>query len=299
MEYIGGGVVVCLLLFLPLAIVIREEFNHWKIKRQSLTDAHNTQLKLEAEIPPIQELPQIEQEPEPQAAEPASTAPANSQKPVSCWSNIFRPPDRGEDYTILQALFSIDMLILFIAIACGVDGTLTAIDNLGQIGNSQGYPTHSTSTFVSLKYKFPRPLMFTIVMLFSSIGHLLIAFAIPNSLYFSSVILGFCFGAQWPLLFAIRSEILGLKYYSTLYNFGAVATGKPSCPVGAYLLKVRVAGHLYHKEALKQLEAKGLTRKAGEDLTCTGVQCYKMAFLIITMDKFVWMPSFLHFGASY
>ncbi|KAJ7976902.1 protein NUCLEAR FUSION DEFECTIVE 4-like [Quillaja saponaria] len=286
MEYIGGGIVVSLLLFLPFAIVIREEFNHWKSKKVALSDANNTQLNIVTEISPTQESPQ--------AAEPNSTTPANS-----CCSNMFKPPDRGEDYTILQALFSIDMLILFIAITCGVGGTLTAINNLGQIGNSQGYPAHSTTTFVSLvsiwnylgravagfsseiflkKYKVPRPLLLTIVMFVSSVGHLLIAFAIPNSLYFSSVILGFCFGAQWPLLLAIISEIFGLKYYSTLHNFGAVAS-----PFGSYLLNVRVAGHLYDKEALKQLEAKGLAMKAGGDLTCTGVQCYKMAFLIITM----------------
>jgi MFS family permease len=216
----------------------------------------------------------------------------------SCMSNIFKPPERGEDYTILQALFSIDMLILFVATTCGIGGTLTAIDNLGQIGKSQGYPTHSITTFVSLvsiwnylgralsgfaseiflvKYKFPRPLMLTLVLLFSCIGHILIAFAVPNSLYFASVIIGFCFGAQWSLVFAIISEVFGLKYYSTLYNLGSVAS-----PVGSYILNVRVAGRLYDKEASKQIEALGATRKAGQALTCTGAHCYRMAFIIIT-----------------
>lgn len=127
------------------------------------------------------------------------------------------------------------------------------------------------------KYKFPRPLMLTMVLLFSCLGHLLIAFGVPNSLYVSSIIIGFSFGAQWPLIFAIISEIFGLKYYSTLYNFGAVAS-----PVGSYILNVKVAGQLYDKEAARQMAAKGLTRRAGEDLSCTGVECYKMAFLIIT-----------------
>ncbi|RVW47982.1 hypothetical protein CK203_114336 [Vitis vinifera] len=119
--------------------------------------------------------------------------------------------------------------------------------------------------------------MLTFVLLFSCVGHLLIAFAVPNSLYFASVIIGFCFGAQWPLVFAIISELFGLKYYSTLYNFGAVAS-----PVGSYILNVKVAGHLYDKEALKQLEASGVTRVAGQDLTCTGAACYKLSFIIIT-----------------
>lgn len=279
-EYVGSASLVLILLFLPIAIVIKEEISLRKSKKPSLEDANShPELKIVTELPPQQAYPSTEAQ-------------------VCCTENIFKPPDRGEDYTILQALFSIDMLIIFIATTCGVGGTLTAIDNLGQIGSSLGYPARSTTTFVSLvsiwnylgrvvagfaseillkKYKIPRPLLFTFVLLFSCVGHLFIAYGIPNSLYAASVIIGFCFGAQWPLLFAIISEIFGLKYYSTLYNFGAVAS-----PVGAYILNVKVAGQLYDKEALKQMEALGITRQAGQDLTCNGVQCYKMTFIIIT-----------------
>ncbi|PIN10300.1 hypothetical protein CDL12_17112 [Handroanthus impetiginosus] len=172
------------------------------------------------------------------------------------------------------------------------------MDNLGQIGKALGYPTKSITTFVSLvsiwnylgkvssgfaseiflaKYKFPRPLMLTLVLLLSCSGHLLIAFGVPNSLYVASVIIGFCFGAQWTIIFTIISEIFGLKYYSTLYSLAGAAS-----PLAAYILNVRITGHLYDREAMKQMAAKGLVRKEGEDLTCIGVQCYKMAFLIMT-----------------
>ncbi|XAR69151.1 hypothetical protein NMG60_11000635 [Bertholletia excelsa] len=278
-EYVGSATVVLVLLFVPLAVVVREELKLWMGK----------QLDPEAQTEP-------EQKPNPMPVDVADT-PASARKPDSCLSNVFRPPERGEDYTILQALFSVDMLVLFAATTCGVGGTLTAIDNLGQIGKSLGYPTSATTTFVSLvsiwnylgrvasgftsetlltKYKFPRPLMFTIVLLFSCVGHLLIAFGVPNSLYVASVIIGFCFGAQWPLVFAIISEIFGLKYYSTLYNFGAVAS-----PVGSYILNVMVAGRIYDREAMKQMGAQRLNRGAAE-LTCNGVECYKLSFIIIT-----------------
>ncbi|CAL5398190.1 unnamed protein product [Camellia sinensis] len=106
--------------------------------------------------------------------------------------HLFRPPDRGEDSTILQALFSFVMLVLFVATTCGVGGTFTAIDNLGQIGTSLGYPTRSIRIFISLvriwnylgrvvagfasdivlpTYPFPRPLMFTLILLLSCVGH--------------------------------------------------------------------------------------------------------------------------------
>ncbi|RVW97633.1 hypothetical protein CK203_028021 [Vitis vinifera] len=176
--------------------------------------------------------------------------------------------------------------------------SLTVVDNLGQIGTSLGYPTRSLSTFISLvsiwnylgrvaagsisetlltKYKFPRPLMLTLILLLSCVGHLLIAFNIKNSLYVASVIIGFCFGAQWALLYAIISEIFGLKHYSTFFNFAGVAS-----PIGSYLLNVRVAGHLYDKEAKRQMAALGIQRKPGEELNCSGVECFKLAFIIIT-----------------
>ncbi|KAL2548893.1 Major facilitator superfamily protein [Forsythia ovata] len=294
---------VLILLFLPVYVVIKEEMFIWKKKIQDLENVSVSKLKVVTEKPPNSDTAS----PPPPAplvsepVQPTSTTSESQQNPeISCWNSksIFRPPVRGNDYTILQALFSIDMLILFFATICGVGGTLTAIDNLGQIGSSLGYPKKSISTFVSLvsiwnylgrvvsgflsehfltKYKFPRPLMLTLTLIISSIGHLLIAFNVPNGLYIASVIIGFCFGAQWPLLFAIISELFGLKYYSTLYNFGSVAS-----PIGLYLLNVRVAGHLYDKEAEKQMRATGLVRKQGEKLNCNGVECFRLAFFIIT-----------------
>lgn len=297
-EYRGSATVVMILLLLPLIVVAKEEFKIWKTKKLIPLNQPTQQKIIGIETLPQDPLPHgeghvVEQENKGQVLTPPS------EKHVSCFENVFRPPNRGDDYTILQALFSVDMLILFFATICGVGGTLTAIDNLGQIGASLGYPTRSISTFVSLvsiwnylgrvtagfvseifltKYRFPRPLMLTFILVFSCLGHLLIAFNIPNGLYFASVIIGFSFGAQWPLLFAIISEIFGLKYYSTLYNFGGVAS-----PIGSYILNVRVTGHLYDKEAKRQMTTLGLTRKEGEGLKCTGDECFKLAFIIITI----------------
>ncbi|WVY99036.1 hypothetical protein V8G54_031187 [Vigna mungo] len=289
-EYGVSAAIVIFLLFLPLAVVSIEEYKIWQSKRLALVDPSPVKIVTESErIKPNE-----------------STNGSNSVSAVSndtkWWENVFSPPPRGEDYTILQALFSIDMFLLFICSICGIGGTLTAIDNLGQIGKSLRYPKKSISTFVSLvsiwnylgrvfsgfvsehflhKYKFPRPLMLTLTMLLSCVGHLLIAFDVPNGLYAASVIIGFCFGAQWPLLFAIISELFGLKYYATLYNFGSAAS-----PLGLYVLNVVMTGHLYDKEAKKQLAALGLERKKGQELNCIGLHCFKLSFIIITASTF-------------
>ncbi|XP_062082180.1 uncharacterized protein LOC133788640 [Humulus lupulus] len=295
-AYAGSATVVCVLLFVPLLIAIREERHLWNLRKQ---------------IPglPSQILFENPKEVKPVSSSSTSTEKKRYQiqnqespKAKSCFLTVFDPPPRGEDYTILQALLSADMLILFLATLCGLGSSLTAVDNLGQIGESLGYPAHTVSSFVSLvsiwnyfgrvfsgfvsesllvKYKVPRPLMMTFVLLLSCIGHLLVAFPIPGSVYISSIIIGFSFGAQLPLLFAIISELFGLKYYSTLFNCGQLAS-----PLGSYILNVKVAGALYDREALKELARKGLDRNSVEELVCVGKQCYRLSFSILAIVTF-------------
>ncbi|CAK8571232.1 unnamed protein product [Lathyrus sativus] len=266
-EYYITTTVMLLLLILPLVIVIMEEQRIWKNKKENINPPK-----------PLNIITQTDKASE-----------------ESTQNQTMR---RGEDHTILEAIFSLDMMTLFVATICGLGGTLTVVNNLSQIGLSLGYPAHSITTFVSLmaiwiylgkvtqgvisefvitKLKLPRPLMLTSILILSCFGHLLIAFNVPNGLYVASIIIGFSFGANWPVLFSIISELFGLKYYSTLYNVGSIAS-----PIGSYLLSVRVAGYLYDKEATKQMAALGLKRKKGDELNCNGSECYRLAFIIIT-----------------
>ncbi|XP_062091974.1 protein NUCLEAR FUSION DEFECTIVE 4-like [Humulus lupulus] len=294
-EFAASAGMVIFLLFLPLALVILEEYKLWKSKKVvdvSYVEAATIENKQNPTLPLPPSLP--EKNP---VSESKPVVESESSQP-SCWTTAFKPPVRGDDFTILQAVFSTDMLILFISYICGVGGTLTAIDNLGQIGTALGYPKRSISTFISLvsiwnylgrvvagfyseylltRYKVPRPVMLTSILLLSCVGHLLIAFNVKNGLYLATIIIGFCFGAKWPLLYAIISELFGLKYYATLHNLGAIAS-----PIGLYLINVRVAGHLYDKEAMRQMAAKGLVRKENEQLVCNGIKCFQMSFIVIT-----------------
>uniref|UniRef100_A0A453HVK4 Uncharacterized protein n=1 Tax=Aegilops tauschii subsp. strangulata TaxID=200361 RepID=A0A453HVK4_AEGTS len=267
-AYAASATALLILLILPLLSVLQQE------PPPSSTSTWVTVEKPSAQVVQVAERP-----------------PPSSSCLGSCWKHMFNPPAHGEDYSIPQALVSVDMLVLFLATICGVGGTLTAIDNIGQIGQSLGYPAQSINTLVSLvsvwnyagrvtagfaseallaRHGVPRPLALTLVLLLSCAGYLLIALAVPRSLYAASIIVGFCFGAQWPLIYAIISEVFGLRYYATLYNLGAAAS-----PVGAYVLNVCVAGRLYDAEAARQ-------RGGGESRTCMGVRCFRESFLIVT-----------------
>lgn len=287
-DYVISATGVCFLLFLPLLIAVREELATWNLRRKLAQEVPSAVV---VEQPPvvvsnseIVELPES-----PKKEEPAAE--------TGCFESIFKKPKRGEDYTILQALLSIDMVILFVATFCGLGSSLTAVDNLGQIGESLGYPQRTISTFVSLvsiwnyfgrvfsgfaseklllKWKVPRTLMMTFALVLPAIGDLMIAFPFPSSVYIASLLIGFSFGIQLTLLFIIISELFGLKYYSTLFNCGQLAS-----PLGSYIMNVVIVGRLYDNEALKQLASKGLTRTMVKELTCIGSQCYRTSFIVL------------------
>ncbi|TKY46125.1 NUCLEAR FUSION DEFECTIVE 4 [Spatholobus suberectus] len=290
-EYYVTTTVMLLLLILPLTFVIVEEHKIWKSRQENIS-REDGQMLLANYANIATENPY--QEKSSQASHTEQTV----QEKVSCWENILSPPERGEDHTILQAIFSLDMVILLLASVCSLGSNMTMVNNLSQIGTSLGYPAHTITTFVSLtaiwkylgnivqgvvseymitKFRIPRPLMLTSLLLLSCVGHLLIAFNVPNGLYVASIVIGFCFGANWPLLFSITSELFGLKHYSALYNVGSITS-----PIGSYLLNVRVAGYLYDREARRQMEALGQKTRPGEELNCNGDECYKLAFIIIT-----------------
>ncbi|OWM70236.1 protein NUCLEAR FUSION DEFECTIVE 4-like [Punica granatum] len=291
-AYVGGTVVICALTFMPLAIAIREEYATWKQRKNPVPPPTSIIVSDPNTVP--QANPNNSAQTEKKLEEESSDSKGPSD---SCCANIFSPPERGQDYTILQALLSLDMIILFIATFCGLGCSLTAVDNLGQIGESLEYPKHTISTFVSLvsiwnyfgrvfagfvsetiylRWRVPRPVIMMVALVLSALGDLLVAFPIPGSVYIASLLIGFSFGAQLTLLFVVISELFGLKYYSTLFNCGQLAS-----PLGSYILNVLVVGKLYDREAAKQLALKGMTRDMVKELVCIGKQCYRLSFIIL------------------
>ncbi|KAJ7523083.1 hypothetical protein O6H91_18G036800 [Diphasiastrum complanatum] len=221
--------------------------------------------------------------------------------------------NRGENHTVLQALFKIDFWLLFTISTCALGTGLMAIDNIGQFGSALGASSLQTSTFVSLvsiwnfigrvssgfvsefclhRYSIPRPVFFALPLAVGCIGHLLFAFAVPGALNVGSIIIGFCYGFQAPILFIIVSEIFGLTFFGTLYNLATM-----SLPLGTELMSVLVGGKLYDREAQKQHRQQHMLATAAghiapspspaahpgqsKALVCVGKQCYQNAFLIM------------------
>ncbi|KAE8057347.1 hypothetical protein FH972_014048 [Carpinus fangiana] len=159
-EYVGSAVAMIILLFLPLVVVFAIEFKLWKSKELEINEATPS---VSAQSPISKTTNSLTEE----------------DQPASWWKNVFSPPKRGDDYTILQSICSLNMITFLIVAMCRFGGSLTAIDNLSQIGSSYGYPMVSIRTCVSLlstwnylgrvaagcvsdivlqKYKFPCPL---------------------------------------------------------------------------------------------------------------------------------------------
>jgi hypothetical protein len=201
------------------------------------------------------------------------------------------PGEQEINYSVRQALCSQHMLLLFVATACGIGGIMTVVDNMSQIGQSLGHSQRTITMLVSLvslanyagrvlaglgsdyvvaRYRLPRPLALTATLLLAFFGHLLVAAGLRDGVYAASLIMGFCLGSLWTVLFAVVSEVFGLKHFSTLYNLSTLAS-----PVGSYVLSVQVAGRMYDREAQRQ----GHRRQ--DELACVGVQCFRASFEII------------------
>ncbi|KAJ7565430.1 hypothetical protein O6H91_02G060600 [Diphasiastrum complanatum] len=204
---------------------------------------------------------------------------------------------RGDSHSVLEALLNIEFWILFIISTSSLGTGNMAFDNVGQLGASLKYTPLQTSTFVSMisiwnffgrvssgfasecalkHYSIPRPVFFAISLAIGCVGHLLFAFAVPGALYVGSILIGFAYGFQAPILFIIVSELFGLRFFGTLYNVATL-----SLPIGTELMSVLVGGKLYDREAMTQNRLHPLPPSQSKALLCVGKQCFRNAFLIM------------------
>ncbi|MED6173041.1 hypothetical protein PIB30_055597 [Stylosanthes scabra] len=193
----------------------------------------------------------------------------------------------GEEHTISEVLRSVDFWILFLSFLCGVGTGMAVQNNMGQIGLALGYT--DVSIFVSLtsiwgffgrivsgsvsehfirKAATPRLLWNAASQILMAVGYILLAMAMPGSLYIGSTVVGICYGVRMAITVPAASELFGLKYYGLIYNILIL-----NLPLGSFLFSGLLAGILYDMEA---------TTTAGGGNTCVGGHCYRLVFIVMT-----------------
>ncbi|CAM6029741.1 unnamed protein product [Sphagnum balticum] len=221
-------------------------------------------------------------------------------------------PRRGQDFTLGQAIVKADFWLLFFSFFCGVGSGVTAINNLAQMGEAQGYS--DVSIFVSLisiwnflgrlgggalsehyvrSDAIPRSIWMAMAHCLMASAHLLFAFAVPGSLYFGSVILGISYGIHFSTMVPTASELFGLKHFGVIYNFLTMAS-----PLGSFLFSGVITGYLYDQEAkqkiapdarivdtfLNNLHKYNVVNVVDDHvqvLECIGAHCFKLTFIIM------------------
>lgn len=102
-----------------------------------------------------------------------------------------------------------------------------------------------------------------------AVGYILMAVALPGSLYIGSIVVGLCYGVRLAVTVPTASELFGLKYYGLIYNILIL-----NLPLGSFLFSGLLAGYLYDAQA---------TPTAGGGNTCVGAHCYRLVFVIMAM----------------
>jgi len=114
----------------------------------------------------------------------------------------------------------------------------------------------------------PRPLWNAASQLLMAVGYILMAMAMPGSLYIGSILVGICYGVRLAITVPTASELFGLKYYGLIYNILIL-----NLPLGSFLFSGLLAGILYDMEA---------TTTEGGGNTCVGGHCYRLVFVVMT-----------------
>ncbi|KAG5531250.1 hypothetical protein RHGRI_026008 [Rhododendron griersonianum] len=182
-----------------------------------------------------------------------------------------RPPVIGEDHTIFEAFRTVEFWILFGSFLCGVGTGLTVMNNMGQIGQALGYG--DVSIFVSLITGTPRPLWTAASQIVMAVGYVIMAMALPGSLYVGSILVGVCYGVRYAIMIPTASELFGLKYFGLIYNILIL-----NLPLGSFLFSGLLAGYLYDAQA---------TSTAGGGNSCTGAHCYRLVFVIMSIASII------------
>ncbi|KAH9618067.1 hypothetical protein KSS87_020392 [Heliosperma pusillum] len=199
--------------------------------------------------------------------------------------NKKRRPRRGEDFTFREAMVKADFWLLWLVYFLGSGSGVTVVNNLSQIGYSQGNGNDTTMLlslfsfcffvgrlgggavpeyFVSSK-AIPRTIWMSFSQVVMLVSFLLYASNLNGTHYIATGLIGVCYGVQFTTMIPVASELFGLKSFGVIFNFMMLGN-----PVGAFLFSSLLAGSVYDAEAARQ----GVS-------ACYGADCFRFTFLVL------------------
>ncbi|KAL9333213.1 hypothetical protein Peur_073352 [Populus x canadensis] len=280
------SLILLVLLASPLAVPAHAFINSWNLNRFKNQEDVERQIQ-EPLLREDKTQEKIQEKPAEEAAKAVveRTRAAEEEKAVEV---VKRRPVIGEDHTVFEAMLTVDFWILFLSFLCGVGTGLAVMNNMGQIGLALGYA--DVSLFVSMtsiwgffgriisgtvseyyikKAGTPRPLWNAASQILMAVGYILMAVALPGSLYIGSIVVGVCYGVRLAVSVPTASELFGLKYFGLIYNILIL-----NLPLGSFLFSGLLAGLLYDAQA---------TPTPGGGNTCVGAHCYRLVFIIMAV----------------
>ncbi|XP_061958348.1 protein NUCLEAR FUSION DEFECTIVE 4-like [Populus nigra] len=280
------SLILLVLLASPLAVPAHAFINSWNLNR------FKNQEDVERQIQePLLREDKTQEKIQEKTAEEAAKAVVERTRAVEeekAVEVVKRRPVIGEDHTVFEAMSTVDFWILFLSFLCGVGTGLAVMNNMGQIGLALGYA--DVSLFVSMtsiwgffgriisgtvseyyikKAGTPRPLWNAASQILMAVGYILMAVALPGSLYIGSIVVGVCYGVRLAVSVPTASELFGLKYFGLIYNILIL-----NLPLGSFLFSGLLAGLLYDAQA---------TPTPGGGNTCAGAHCYRLVFIIMAV----------------
>jgi MFS family permease len=171
------------------------------------------------------------------------------------------------EMNLIQAVTKLEYWLLFLSFLIGSGTAVTAQNNLGQLGEAQGL--NNVTVFVTListmsslgrlgggiisdygvrLAAIPRPIWMAIAQAGLVFAHLLLATALPGSLYPASILTGISFGILWAVIVPTTSELFGLKHIGLLYSTITISSA-----LGSFLFSSLV-GPLFDRERQRETE---------------------------------------------
>ncbi|KAL6980750.1 hypothetical protein U1Q18_022388 [Sarracenia purpurea var. burkii] len=199
-----------------------------------------------------------------------------------------RQPVIGEDHTTWEAFRKLDFWLLFVSFLCGVGTSLAVMNNLEEIARALGYAdayifmflasisgfftcilSGSVQEYFIKKVGMPRPVWDAASKILMVIGYIVMAMALPGSLYIGSIIVGICYEICLVVTILTAYDLFGLKCFGTIHNILLV-----NLPLSCFLFSGLLARILYN------VPAKWM---AGCNNACIGAHCYGTVFVVMAI----------------